>query len=273
MLEINLYWWDYLSLFLIFFVGIPHGALDGAISITLGYSKKISLQIRFLISYIFFSSVILIFWYYFPVISLISFILISIFHFGCGDLKWNTDNFYYIRGYVHGSLIVLGIIFLNLNEVEQFFEILSGNNLSLLWISLKAMLLFCCLSIIFLLINYKRINFSIDYLKLMFPIILIISFSPPLLAFALYFCFIHSFNHMKRIIPTLFNFMNKAKAIWLMAIFSLLSWLGGALALYHLSFNFNQNEALIKVIFIGLAALTFPHMVLVDGFFRQKFKI
>ena len=67
--------------------------------------------------------------------------------------------------------------------------------------------------------------------------------------------------------------MNKAKAMWLMTIFSLLSWLGGALALYYLSFNFNQNEALIKVIFIGLAALTFPHMVLVDGFFRQKFKI
>ena len=128
-------------------MGIPHGALDGAISITLGYSKKISLQIRFLISYLLFSSVILIFWYYFPVISLITFILISIFHFGCGDLKWNADNFYYIRGYVHGSLIVLGIIFLNPSEVEQFFKILSGNNLSLLWMSLKAMLLFCGLSI------------------------------------------------------------------------------------------------------------------------------
>ncbi len=273
MLEVNLYWWDYLSLFLIFFVGIPHGALDSAISITLGYSKKISLQIRFLISYLLFSSVILIFWYYFPVISLTTFILLSIFHFGCGDLKWNADNFYYVRGYVHGSLIVLGIIFLNLREVEQLFKILSGNNLSLLWISLKAMLLFSTLSIIFLLINYRKINFSIDYLKLMFPIILIIWFFPPLLAFALYFCFIHSFNHMKRIIPTLFNFMNKAKAIWLMAIFSIVSWLGSAFALYYLSYSYTQTEAFIKVIFIGLAALTFPHMVLVDGFFRQKFKI
>ena len=81
MLEIDLNWWDYLSLFLILFVGIPHGALDGAISITLGYSKKISLQIRFLISYLLFCTMILIFWYYFPVITLFMFILISIFHF------------------------------------------------------------------------------------------------------------------------------------------------------------------------------------------------
>ena len=60
MLEIDLNWWDYLSLFLILFVGIPHGALDGAISITLGYSKKISLQFRFLISYLLFSTMILV---------------------------------------------------------------------------------------------------------------------------------------------------------------------------------------------------------------------
>ena len=273
MLEIDLNWWDYLSLFLILFVGIPHGALDGAISITLGYSKKISLQIRFLISYLLFCTMILIFWYYFPVITLFMFILISIFHFGCGDLKWNENNFYFIRGYIHGSLVVLGIIFSNQNEVDQFFQILSGDKLSLLWTSLKGLMFFWVLSIIVLLINYKKIRFSYDYFKLVVLIILIITFFPPLLAFALYFCFIHSFYHFKRIIPTLINFMNKGKAIWLMAIFSIASWSGSAFALYYLSYSYTLTEALIKVIFIGLAALTFPHMVLVDGFFRLKFKI
>ena len=34
-------WWDYVALLSIIFIGIPHGALDGAISIALGYSKKI----------------------------------------------------------------------------------------------------------------------------------------------------------------------------------------------------------------------------------------
>ena len=273
MLEINLNWWDYLSLFLILFVGIPHGALDGAISVTLGYSKKFSLQIRFLISYLVFSALILTLWYYFPVFTLFTFILISIFHFGCGDLRWDENNFYYIRGYVHGSLVVLGIIFLNQNEVEQFFQVLSGEKLSLFWNSLKVLAFLWVLSVIILLINFKRIRFSYDYFKLTVSVFLIITLFPPLLAFAIYFCFIHSFNHIKRIIPTLTNFMNKRKAIWLMAIFSIISWLGSAFALYYLSHSYAQTDALIKVIFIGLAALTFPHMVLVDGFFRFKFKI
>jgi hypothetical protein len=32
-------------------------------------------------------------------------------------------------------------------------------------------------------------------------------------------------------------------------------------------------DTMLKVTFVGLAALTFPHMILVDGIFRSKFKI
>ena len=52
MLDLSLNWIDYVSLFLIIFVGIPHGALDGAISITLGYSKRLMLQLGFFGAYL-----------------------------------------------------------------------------------------------------------------------------------------------------------------------------------------------------------------------------
>ena len=32
-------------------------------------------------------------------------------------------------------------------------------------------------------------------------------------------------------------------------------------------------DTILKVTFVGLAALTFPHMILVDGIFRSKFEI
>ena len=103
--------------------------------------------------------------------------------------------------------------------------------------------------------------------------VLVILLLPPLPAFAIYFCSIHSTHHIKRIIPTLLSFMEKKKILYLMTIFSVLSWLGGGLA-YYILLNLNSyTDTIIKVTFIGLAALTFPHMILVDGVFRLKYKI
>ena len=53
MIQFSLDWFDYISLFFIIFMGIPHGALDGAVSITLGFTKNFYLQVRFIITYLF----------------------------------------------------------------------------------------------------------------------------------------------------------------------------------------------------------------------------
>ena len=100
-----------------------------------------------------------------------------------------------------------------------------------------------------------------------------ISLLPPLPAFAIYFCFIHSTHHIKRIIPILLGFMEMKKILYLMIIFSLLSWLGGGVAYYILLDLNSYTDTIVKVTFIGLAALTFPHMILVDGVFRLKYKV
>ena len=114
--------WDYWALISIIFIGIPHGALDGAISITLGYSKKLKLQLAFISIYIFIAFVIIMFWIYFPVIALTLFLFLSVFHFGLGDLVWKNSKFYLLKGYFHGGLFVFGIIFLNTSEVDIIFK-------------------------------------------------------------------------------------------------------------------------------------------------------
>ena len=54
------------------------------------------------------------------------------------------------------------------------------------------------------------------------------------------------------------------QAVW----FTLVSWGGGAVMLMWLDSG-NISQDLLQVIFIGLAALTVPHMILVDGLFRR----
>ena len=73
MVNFTLDWLDYISLFFIIFVGIPHGALDGAVSITLGFTKNFYLQVRFIITYLFVAILVVVLWYFLPVFSLILF--------------------------------------------------------------------------------------------------------------------------------------------------------------------------------------------------------
>ena len=52
----------------------------------------------------------------------------------------------------------------------------------------------------------------------------------------------------------------------------MISWVGGIILIIYLYQNFSLYESIIKVIFVGLAALTLPHMILVDIVYRKRFK-
>ena len=97
-----------------------------------------------------------------------------------------------------------------------------------------------------------------------FSLIILNLFLTPILAFTLYFCFLHSIRHSITLIfeldksfkSGLKKFINKAIPLTFItgAIFSI--------AIYLLNNFIMLDEAIYKVIFIGLASLTFPHILL-----------
>ena len=95
-------------------------------------------------------------------------------------------------------------------------------------------------------------------------IIILNYFLNPILAFALYFCLLHSIRHSLSLIQKINKNLNKGFPIFLKKALPLtiVTIIGYFIALYFLN-NYNDlNDSIYKVIFIGLASLTFPHILL-----------
>jgi Brp/Blh family beta-carotene 15,15'-monooxygenase len=97
-----------------------------------------------------------------------------------------------------------------------------------------------------------------------FSILILNYFLNPLIAFTVYFCFLHSVRHSLTLVFQLNRNIKKGflifvkKAIPLTIVTAILYLLTAA----YLSNSYDLNSAIIKVIFIGLASLTFPHILL-----------
>ena len=96
-------------------------------------------------------------------------------------------------------------------------------------------------------------------------IILLNNALSPLIAFTIYFCLIHSFRHSVSLINMLDNKNFKKgfhKFIKKAAPLTLVTALLFIFSVYILTNYYVLDEAILKVIFIGLASLTFPHILL-----------
>ena len=258
-----------LSLFLILILGISHGALDNTKGKKLlklfGY-KSIS---SFYLAYILISFLIIIFWLLFPNIVLFLFLIVAAYHFGKEDTVFSFKRNFLISEclfFLKGSSVILAPLLLQRNATNEIFRILNFNVFESTVFSDQFLIMLLCLSFLSSLYisNKKDINLKgimiMDFLSL----IILNFFLTPVLAFTLYFCFLHSIRHSITLIfeldksfkSGLKKFINRAIPLTFVTGVIFL------LAIFFLNKFYKLDEAIYKVIFIGLASLTFPHILL-----------
>ena len=90
----------------------------------------------------------------------------------------------------------------------------------------------------------------------------------PLVAFTIYFCFLHSIRHSASLTFELKMTINELikKTFRLTALTALLFWISLIILVDYQKID--VDSSMIKVIFIGLASLTFPHILL--EYFLEK---
>ena len=96
-------------------------------------------------------------------------------------------------------------------------------------------------------------------------ILLLNYFLSPILAFTIYFCFLHSIRHSFKLSNELNrnDFIKGFKEFIIKAMpLTILTGILFLMSLFYLKNYYLLDSAISKVIFIGLASLTFPHILL-----------
>ena len=257
-----------LSIFLILSLGISHGALDHLKGQKLIKLLKYKSIISFYILYIFIGFSIIILWFLFPKFLLLTFLIVASFHFGKEDsefihYKQNQDLVYFFKG----SIVITAPLLFHKDETLEIFNYLNFDISQNLLISNEFLYLIIIIS--FFANIYISLNKHIDIKSLLImdfvSILLLNYFLSPILAFTIYFCFLHSVRHSFKLSNELNkkNFFKGFKAFTIKALpLTILTAVLFLISLLFLNNYYFLDSAISKVIFIGLASLTFPHILL-----------
>jgi Brp/Blh family beta-carotene 15,15'-monooxygenase len=202
-------------------------------------------------------------------------LVVASHHFGKEDTQFLIIKNSYLNQllfFLKGSLIIFTPMCFHFDETISIFKLLLIDNESfyefLNIIETNKILLYCIIvstlsSIILFAKNFefKKFTIFLDY----FSILIINYYFSPLVAFTIYFCFLHSVRHSISLISELDNdnlinglkiFVKKALPLTILT--AILCFLG----LYLLNNTYTLDSSILKIIFIGLASLTFPHILL-----------
>ena len=270
-----------LCLLLILIIGVSHGSLDHIKGKKLLRLFNIKSTYIFYITYLLIAAIVILTWIILPSITLIVFLMIASYHFGKEDTQFLINDrsyFTQILYFFKGFLIILAPLYFHFQETIAIFKLLLIDNeafySSLNFIEKNNVIkigIFCStLSSIFLFLKNFEIKKFVVFLDY-FSILILNYYLSPLIAFTVYFCFLHSIRHSISLAidldpNSLVNgfrlFVKKALPLTILtAIFSFT-------ALYLLENSYNLDSAILKIIFIGLASLTFPHILL--EYFLEK---
>ena len=247
-----------ISILLIFFViifGLPHGALDTLVAKHYKIYSNRKQFFMFYFLYIVCACTVFIGWNYFSIFSLYIFLLISGIHFSA---DWKNTGLNKAEEFTLGfSLLNFPIIF-HQKEVKIIYEFITNKEsfYGLVELQLIVAYINLLLMIILLLRRFVDKNILIQVLSIfIFSYIL-----TPILFFITYFCFFHSIKNYNESL-NLLKKHQKSKVRSVIIFNTIITCLIG-IFIFMFFFKEFSFKNINTIIFVGLAALTVPHMLL-----------
>ena len=267
----------FLGFFLIFTFGMIHGSNDMLIVNKLTNLKKTSFIKTLAIYLIVVSTAVLIF-YWLPCVALILFVCFSAYHFG--EQHWeeslesitNTSKRLYFFAY--GLFVLFMVFYFNEASVKMIVNEISGMTLNQLYTEHVLITLgVFMLSFLAVMLRQKEIKLNTVITELFTLLVLVIIFKSSSLiwGFTIYFIIWHSIPSLLEQIRFAYgsldrkNIINYTKA-------ALPYWLVSLVGMTLLYFVFKDEKHFYSLFFAFIAAVTFPHSIVMLKMFTKKSK-
>jgi Brp/Blh family beta-carotene 15,15'-monooxygenase len=268
-------------LFLVMLLGIPHGAADGLIALRARLVTSRTQAMLFGIGYLALCGLVIGCWQVAPVLSLAGFLFISAVHFGLGDSVGDFSRPQrFVRVIAHGGSVVLLIPLFHAVPAIEVFTLLSGTDARIFLIVMNFVLPLWLAA--FALLVWDDMPGGGREVMLLSAMIAMYFVLPPLWGFAVYFCAVHSRRHFAALarlyqqsensekLPAMRHFFWQIFAFSAVVVMAMLVVAVQLQGTFEGRFEGRFEGALTASVFIGLAALTVPHMLLVDGLRFKK---
>ena len=261
---------DYLAIFGVLTLGILHGANDLSLLQSISFMRTKSQRFLVYTATVLLFSLIL---YHFPMTALFFFVLFSCYHFG--EQQWthrfqsktNYPQFFY---FVYGAFL-FSMLFWSHAEQTQFI-IKELSDLHIPPISFQYMAyISICLCLLYLLHQFSLAKtLFMDVLLQSTLLILLFWTTNLIISFGIYFIIWHSWPSLQDQTKTLYNkpnayfaYLKDAFPFWIISVLGLSLFI-----IYYEQIGLNP----LALFFAFLAAITFPHVLVVFGL-HQKFKL
>ena len=240
----------------ILIAGIPHGTLDVEIIAHNMGRRDLGAKLQYTLIYISCAAVMAGLWAIYPAFALVAFLAMSIVHFG---RDWRLEEEPFLGFMVGSALITLPALSHN-SEVAALFNIITGSRAGhaiadgLACISLPSMLA----SLVFCLVagRQRRLDIVISVAVCIAAAITL----PPLAAFAIFFCGLHSPRHFKHALEEAGDISATQKIVVICAVTALSLAMGTGIFIKSGALPIDQG--IIQAAFISLSILTLPHFLL-----------
>lgn len=249
----------FILIILLISTGLPHGAIDPGLARRVGLWSGGRGLLKFSIGYLLISLMIVAFWFLLPGLIVILMLFLSAWHFSA---DWTE---YYPRLAclaISTAVICLPTLFYPSDCIE-IFNVLAPMSSYMIVSTMAVLSIAATLFVSLFILSSRKKNVAV-IIELVALLLVAIAL-PPIAYFTVYFCLLHSPLHLKNSLEKLGYF-----EVLLYAVpFTILS-LGGGAYLFMFLPRIEISYQLMQVVFVGLFALTVPHMLLINLINQKK---